>query len=238
MSAMGASGLAALEPSVARLIVAFFGANASIAVQQISEGRSARGVFKLIVDGTSYALRLSNERFTPSAWRDEVRSTELAAERGVAPALHLARPELGLVLMDWVEPEPVGDAMAAVAACMAELHRCTEPPAGLSLFGWLDEQHASALALLPVGRVRDAVLQWAPLRRAVQVKAKPALCHQEPNPGNICFSAGKAWLIDWESAGAGDPLYDLASVSNWFLWEGPSLEQLLAQYLDRKPSEQ
>jgi len=41
----------------------------------------------------------------------------------------------------------------------------------------------------------------------------PALCHNDLLPANLIWSDGRLWLIDWEYAGMGHPLFDLASVS-------------------------
>ncbi len=41
----------------------------------------------------------------------------------------------------------------------------------------------------------------------------PALCHNDLLPANWIWSEGRLWLIDWEYAGMGHPLFDLANVS-------------------------
>ena len=38
------------------------------------------------------------------------------------------------------------------------------------------------------------------------------LCHNDMNPKNVLMDDQTAWLIDWEYAGYGDPLFDLAVV--------------------------
>jgi len=54
-------------------------------------------------------------------------------------------------------------------------------------------------------------------RRAQEVLAELArgavacLCHNDLNPLNI-LDDGRLWLIDWEYAGVGEPLFDLASI--------------------------
>ncbi|NLQ18960.1 phosphotransferase [Marinomonas sp. M1K-6] len=40
----------------------------------------------------------------------------------------------------------------------------------------------------------------------------PVLCHNDLNPKNILMDSEQLWLIDWEYAGVGDPLFDLAVV--------------------------
>ncbi len=42
---------------------------------------------------------------------------------------------------------------------------------------------------------------------------EPVLCHNDPNPKNLIFSASGLKLIDWEFAGINDRYFDLAAVS-------------------------
>ena len=41
----------------------------------------------------------------------------------------------------------------------------------------------------------------------------PTLCHNDMLPANILDNGHRVWLIDWEYAGIGHPLFDLAGVS-------------------------
>jgi thiamine kinase-like enzyme len=42
---------------------------------------------------------------------------------------------------------------------------------------------------------------------------RPVLCHNDLLPANLIWDDARLWLIDWEYAGMGNPLFDLASVS-------------------------
>lgn len=42
---------------------------------------------------------------------------------------------------------------------------------------------------------------------------RPVLCHNDLLPANLIWDGSRLWLIDWEYAGMGHPLFDLASVS-------------------------
>ena len=41
----------------------------------------------------------------------------------------------------------------------------------------------------------------------------PTLCHNDMLPANILDEDGRLWIVDWEYAGIGNPLFDLAGVS-------------------------
>ena len=41
----------------------------------------------------------------------------------------------------------------------------------------------------------------------------PALCHNDMLPANVLDDGDRLWIVDWEYAGMGNPLFDLAGVS-------------------------
>ncbi len=55
----------------------------------------------------------------------------------------------------------------------------------------------------------------------------PVLCHNDPYFRNF-LDDGSLWVIDWEFAGMGDPLYDLAAVA--YSFESEQRDLLLASY--------
>lgn len=62
------------------------------------------------------------------------------------------------------------------------------------------------------------------------------LCHNDLNPKNILLDGGKAWLIDWESAGMNDPLFDLALVAHVHHLTPEQIRQAYQVVLDEEPS--
>ncbi|REG82839.1 phosphotransferase [Marinomonas pollencensis] len=56
------------------------------------------------------------------------------------------------------------------------------------------------------------------------------LCHNDLNPKNILMDDEAAWLIDWEYAGMGDPLFDLAVVARSHNLTASQRQRLLAAY--------
>ena len=42
---------------------------------------------------------------------------------------------------------------------------------------------------------------------------RPVLCHNDVLPANLIDDGRRLWLVDWEYAGIGHPLFDLANAS-------------------------
>lgn len=57
-----------------------------------------------------------------------------------------------------------------------------------------------------------------------------AVCHRDPTPGNVLEdSGGRLWLNDWEYAGLGDPLFDVAAAAS-------AAENMLEDYVENPPT--
>ena len=60
---------------------------------------------------------------------------------------------------------------------------------------------------------------------------QPTLCHNDLLPANVVDDGDRLWLIDWEYAGIGNPLFDLAGVAANFQLTDEESEDLLQCYL-------
>jgi thiamine kinase-like enzyme len=58
----------------------------------------------------------------------------------------------------------------------------------------------------------------------------PVLCHNDLLAANILDDGRDVWLVDWEYAGIGHPLFDLANVSATCAFPEPLERALLAAY--------
>jgi thiamine kinase len=56
------------------------------------------------------------------------------------------------------------------------------------------------------------------------------LCHNDVHHLNLMSDGSRLWLLDWEYAGVGDPLFDLASVCCYHRYSPQQIAQLLQAY--------
>jgi thiamine kinase len=73
---------------------------------------------------------------------------------------------------------------------------------------------------------------------ALYQDAGERLCHNDVHALNIVTAGGALRLIDWEYAGLGEPLFDLASISVYHRYDVPERERLLTAYLQRVDTKQ
>jgi aminoglycoside phosphotransferase (APT) family kinase protein len=132
----------------------------------------------------------------------------------------LPRPYL---VVDFVDGEPLLEPSAGppgaarqLAAVLAAIHRVRWPHAGLPFLRDKAEMFTARLGGCPAvldealseGQIRAALARaWPPARRN-----EPVLLHGDFWPGNTLWRDGQLTaVIDWEDAGFGDPLADLAN---------------------------
>jgi len=181
--------------------------------------------YRATTAGRSYLLRLPGRSAEALGVR---RDHELAAARAAAAAE--VAPEVlygdvqGRLLTAWVDGlhwprEALHDAsaLARLAEALRRLHRCRPGGTGGSIYRRVEHLLDSARRLgqsLPADI--DTLLARAhrlEAERQADPRYQPVLCHHDLWTNNFLDDGERLWLLDWEFAGLGDGLYDLAVVA-------------------------
>jgi len=160
-----------------------------------------------------------------------------AARLGFAPAVVYADPANGVLVSTWIDA-PVAAAglfvhpegLARVAQRVRALH-ASPPPVGLRV---VDAQAVArnylglpAAGGGPVPRHRlEKALAHAHARRRSPLAV---FCHNDLHQQNV-LDAGQLWFIDWEYAGLGDPLFELAGIAGYHDLRPGQVEALVSAY--------
>ena len=175
----------------------------------------------LHLDSGEFVLRVSaaNRRELAIDREQEFRIQQRAAHHGLAPAIRYRSSNDDYWIMEHVRgrhlagPPPVDD-LPDVASAMRQLHQL---PWGSDL---PEISIAEKAAHYWQGiRKRWPDDDWSRLQQPLQemLSAAPgperSICHMDPNPNNWRKSVAGWRLLDWEYAGIGHPLWDIASFS-------------------------
>lgn len=223
----------AIGPGVARIEPTSGGASGALTYRVDSE----RGSHLLRIEGVRGPLRNPHQTTCLQA----------AASAGIAPPVLHADDDTGLLLVDWLDTRPVAEhpegphgAAREAGELIAGLHALPRfPDTGDHL-----QKLQQLTALLPqIGRVAPGLLD--PHAGALEelVAGFPwdpaafVACHNDPNQGNLLFDGERLWLVDWETAGANDPVVDLASLAEHLAPTDELRDALLRAALGREPDE-
>lgn len=198
--------------------------------------------FRVDSDGERYVLRIAHA--VPSArgggLLTEQRVHALAAEQGIAPRVHQADAEHGLLLTDYIDgetwtPQSLGERgnLRDLADLLRELHAL--PCCGVPY----DAQAAADCYFAELRAAGQSTPLAETCRRIVAEReppANPACCHNDVVAENV-LRGESLMLIDFEYAGDNDPLYDLACVIGWHHLDAANADYLLEAYTDGASAE-
>lgn len=168
--------------------------------------------------------------------RDEVLAQSMAAGHGLAPEVLWHEAAAGLLVTEfvpgrsWSREEAREPASAARSGAWLRALHGLPVPEGIACvdFG------ARAMALgkaLPPGTFPAPLQECAARqRRRLGNPAVPVLCHHDLHHLNIVDTGPQLIVLDWEYAGAGEPLMDLAGYAAYHDLNEAAVTALLAAY--------
>jgi Ser/Thr protein kinase RdoA (MazF antagonist) len=183
---------------------------------------------------------------------DDVVSTEFAiatllGERGLGPKVISADVDARTLVMEEIAGTPAVPATpeqaAQIATVLRELHTVDE--LGEARLQVARRESANTIVCRLVDEFPElsiygeAVERFDTIRAALRsLKTAERLCHNDLNPGNVLFDDSRAWLIDFDHAGHGDPLFDVATVLMSLDMAEDAREAFLHEYFGGLPDAQ
>lgn len=193
-----------------------------------------------------YVVRLTRDFPFHHVFRDrEVMSARAAHALGFAPEIVHAEPDL--MVTRFVHGEVMTAAsvranIGRIAEFLTRFHR--EMPAGISGPGfifWVFHVNRDYVRQLEAeGRARDAQ-RWLAINAGLEAAQMPLpiqFGHHDLLPANLIDDGSRLWLLDYEYAGFGTAMFDLANLSSNSGFSATQSRELLEAYFGRPPSEQ
>ena len=238
--------IAAANREAARSALAStLGAASIAALTPVSGGASGASVYRVESGDRRYLMRIEGPE-DPLLPRNPHRHacTRLAADAGVAPAVH--HLDGGVMVTDFIEHRPLesfpGGALGLAVAFGELLNRLQALPGFPQLVYYPDLLTRMLGQLSRSGLFAPSLLDRH-VERLAGIRAvldrQPAnlvSSHNDPHPGNILFDGARLWLIDWEAAYRNHPLVDVAiALDN--LAGSPELEETVIEAWLGRPAD-
>jgi thiamine kinase-like enzyme len=179
--------------------------------------------FKATVAGETYVIRVFGERAEMLLIDRalECRITKLAAELGVGPELIAAQIDRGVLVTRYIPGGIVSadrmrdtEILRQVAKTLRKVHAVPDDLGSLDPFRdtrYYRDQVASYG--VPVHPEYTAGIMLAAEIEDLVDYTPCGLCHSDLLSANFITAPDGIYLVDWEYAGKGDPLFDLANMS-------------------------
>lgn len=178
-------------------------------------------------------------------FRDRERAASMAAaQAGLSPRVQYA--EDSILVIDYIEgrtftEEDMRAQVVAVANLLQRTHREIAPhlrgPANAFWVFHIIRDYAAALAAsgnAQAGQYAD----WASRLERRQMAMPIVFGHHDLLPGNIMDDGKRLWLIDWEYAGFGTAMFDLANVAANGSYSPDEETALLETYFGKPATDQ
>ncbi len=211
-------------------------------VERLGGGRSGAHVFAFRAGGRAFVARVSAgyTRAGRAQAPRELACMRAAAGAALAPAVIAVDEDAGVVVLERFEGAPFkrdDETIRRFGRALRALHAVTPPFPALPPLGDLVAMVDDVVRAAGGAGVAPSIAETMKLLspRAAE-GATLVSCHNDLNPTNILLGEDRVVFVDWESAGAADPWFDLA-VAGVFACPGDAHRALLMEaYLGHAPS--
>jgi thiamine kinase-like enzyme len=175
---------------------------------------------------------------------NDIAASRAAADAGIAPALRHA--EADVLVIRFIDGKALTEADvrdAAMARRIVDLLKRTHREVGHHLRGpaimfWVFHalrDYAAQLRDTPDGHDLSRLTSIAEVLETAVGPVDIVFGHNDLLPANIIDDGARLWLIDWEYAGYGSPLFDLGNLAGNARLDEDAWRDLLAGYHGRSP---
>lgn len=211
-------------------------------IARIAAGLSGAGVYRVEAAGRAYVLKVAAPQEPLEGWRVRTDIQRAAADAGVAPrVVHVDETRHAVVtelvadrslVARFVDP---ATRAAAIGAALRRVHALPIPD------GAVARDPRAFLATIWAGLAGFPLPAWVGdvVRCALDESPPPSdrapvLSHNDVNPSNLVYDGDRVLFLDWDTAGANDPLYDLAAVAVFLRLDDATSATLIAAH-DQAP---
>ena len=201
----------------------------------LTDGLSAASVYKIAVNDQYYVLKVD-----PGVVIHDHSCMEVAAEAGLAPAVHYINKTTGITITGYIQHRPLQNAFKSPGILLMELTKTIRAIHELPLFskesslldtvdGFVNEFKASQML---TGTAFDDCFAYYELIKAHYPwhDSDRVSSHNDLNPNNMVFDGAKIWIIDWDAAFKNDRYVDLAITANFFAAADMEEDTMLETY--------
>lgn len=187
---------------------------------RILEGGSPSLIYKIKIDNKYYVVRMMDLEESLTLRENQIKCMNKAFNLGIAPSCHYSDAQTGLIIMDYVQGQPivVSDKwLKELGGLLRQLHSFNSfPQSHQPLFDYMQELIKSFREMFLAPMIVDYLTQLDQVISILSPHLTRASCHNDLNCKNILFK-DKIYFIDWEAAGIEDPFFDLATLCNEFI---------------------
>lgn len=229
------------QAAVSRALTETFGAPDFDDLTPLTAGLSTALVFRIVVQGQAYLLRLVMPGATPGGVpARQFACMTTAADAGVAPRVLYTSVDDELLLSDFVDRKPYPqDAAVRVAAALRRLHSVEGFPVTIRYVDVMDGLvgRFRQTSLVPEQTIREVLRGYDEAMRVYPRQTNLVACHNDLKSDNVLFDGERMLFVDWEAAFVNDRYSDLAWAATFFVQDRATEDDYLVAYFNEPVDE-
>ncbi|MDO6433642.1 phosphotransferase [Flavitalea sp. BT771] len=207
-------------PAVEAALLQTFRSAAIDKIDLLSGGLSGSAVYKMIVQGRAYVLKLD----APSI--HDTHALEETSKAGIAPRLYFREASAGITITDFIESKPIRQVftpeklVSELANTIRSIHTlpCHIPGHDLqqTIDGMMNNFLQTKVLAGPI--IEECFTHYLAIKQKYPWDdPDKVFSHNDINPGNLLCDGVRLWVIDWDAAFSNDKYIDLATAANFFV---------------------
>lgn len=201
--------------------------------------------YKVTVNGTPYFFRLSSQQnaLLNISLYNEYEASKAASDAAIGPKIIAYCPQEAILVTEFITPVNTKvdakdlemqrrfcESIRALHALKITLSEKFCPYETIELY----RKNALQIGVVLPEAVEETILPLIEkIRLTIEENSIWVPCHNDLHAGNLLDDGEKIWLIDWEYAAMGDPLFDVAAIASVEGFTDEETEHLLKTYLRR-----
>jgi len=206
--------------AVKRALEKGFGVDAFEDIRMITVGLSSALIFRIVVKGKPYLLRIITRTDNVSDPTHYFPNMEAGAAAGLAPRIWYMSREDRISITDFIEPHKfsIDEARATLPVTLNRLHALPKFPPRVNWLEFVENcvKNVQASEVLPEHMTKELFERYEMVTNVYpRDKQDWVSCHNDLKPENIIYDGSRPWLVDWEAAFLNDRFVDLNIIANF-----------------------